>query len=387
MSDQGFKGGSPTGAGRGLRVLMAHWDGAGNIPPQRALARELVRRGAEVHVLTHDTLAASVGADGARFHALGPALQWNPAEPRSGEEEGRFILEHVAGSNAVALKVLDLWRALKPDVCVIDCMLVSTLDLALDQGLPVVAFNHLAWLPEGGCLGFLGGIAANAPTGGGGRRFLDLLLRAPLVLASSYRDLATEDVTAPQVHFVGPIREPVGATPWERRRPDRPLVLVSLSTMFQGQAETLTKLCQAVADLPVEVLVTTGRGVDPASLPPAANIETRSFVPHDAVLPQVDLVVTHGGLGTAMFSAGAGVPCLYVPNGRDQDDNAARFEALGLGRALAPGASPPSFARAIQDLLEDETMRAACRSFAARASRFGDLARAADLVQGLAVRS
>jgi len=39
-------------------------DGGGNVPPQRALARELKRRGHDVHVITHDTQAESVVADG-----------------------------------------------------------------------------------------------------------------------------------------------------------------------------------------------------------------------------------------------------------------------------------------------------------------------------------
>jgi len=38
------------------------------------------------------------------------------------------------------------------------------------------------------------------------------------------------------------------------RFPDRPFVLVSLSTMFQGQEKTLRNICAAMA--PLEVLVT-----------------------------------------------------------------------------------------------------------------------------------
>ena len=40
------------------------------------------------------------------------------------------------------------------------------------------------------------------------------------------------------------------------RFPDRPFVLVSLSTMFQGQEKTLRNICAAMA--PLEVLVTGG---------------------------------------------------------------------------------------------------------------------------------
>jgi len=126
--------------------------------------------------------------------------------------------------------------------------------------------------------------------------------------------------------------------------------------------------------------VTTGRGVAPEALPISGGLEARSFVAHDGVLPYVDLVVTHGGLGTAMFSAGAGVPALCLPNGRDQNDNAERMEALGLSRTLSPEAAPTTIAEAVTAMLADGALRAHCRAFAARVRRFGDLPRAADLI-------
>ena len=74
-------------------------------------------------------------------------------------------------------------------------------------------------------------------------------------------------------------------------------------------------------------------------------------MPHDEVLPSVDLVVTHAGLGTLMFSAAAGKPTVCLPNGRDQNDNAGRAQALGLGRALSPNAAPAEIGRTITDML------------------------------------
>jgi UDP:flavonoid glycosyltransferase YjiC (YdhE family) len=160
-------------------------------------------------------------------------------------------------------------------------------------------------------------------------------------------------------------------------------VLVTLSSTFQGQGSTLQNICTALAPLPLEVLVTTGRGFTPDLLPVAEGLEARSFVPHDAVLPSVDLVVTHAGLGTLMYSAGTGVPCLCFPNGRDQNDNAARFAALGLGQALSPDAMPAEIGHAVMGMLRDQASHTACRAFASRVKRFGDLARAADLVEEL----
>jgi UDP:flavonoid glycosyltransferase YjiC (YdhE family) len=127
--------------------------------------------------------------------------------------------------------------------------------------------------------------------------------------------------------------------------------------------------------------VTTGRGIAPDALSVSGDVEARSFVPHDAVLPSVDLVVTHAGFGTVMYSAGAGKPALCLPNGRDQNDNAARVEVLRMGRALPPDAAPSAIGSAVMDMLGDETLRAASRAFATGVSRFGELTRAADLIE------
>jgi UDP:flavonoid glycosyltransferase YjiC (YdhE family) len=360
---------------------MAHWDGSGNTPPQRALARELSRRGHEVHVLSHDTLAEAVVADGGRFHTLPSAPQWNPAEPRTNEEEGAFVVQNVVGSSAFAADFLAVRDAVRPDICLIDAMLSSTLNLAIERRLPLAAINHLAWIREGACAGFLNSIIATLPGALAGSTFFDLLERAPLVLATSYPEFGTQRKTASHIYFVGPIREPVAHDPWPRRSADQPYVLVSLSSMFQGQESTLRNICEALSVLPIEVLVTTGRGIAPDALSVSGGVEARSFVPHDAVLPSVDLVVTHAGFGTLMYSAGAGKPTLCLPNGRDQNDNAARVEALGLGRMLPPDAAPAAIGSAVMDMLGDERLGAASRSFASGVSRFGELSRAADLIE------
>jgi UDP:flavonoid glycosyltransferase YjiC (YdhE family) len=358
------------------RVLMAYWDGGGNVPPQRALARELIRRGHDVHVLTHNSLAEVVAADGATFHALVTAPQWDGSRPHTPGAEKEFIELHVGGSSAFAADFLALHDALYPDISVIDVMLFTTIGALAERALPYVILNHLAWNLEGRATGGLGGLAAQHT----GFSFFELLDRAPMVLATTYSEFGTATTVSPHVHFVGPIREPVAEAPWPRRFPDRPFVLVSLSSVFQEQDGTLRSVCEALAPLPVEVLVTTGRGISPDILPIAGGLEARPFVPHDAVLPYVDLVVTHGGLGTAMFSAGAGAPILVLPNGRDQNDNAERVESLCLGRALSPEATPSIIAEAVARMLADTDLRANCRAFSARVRRFGDLSRAADLV-------
>lgn len=361
-----------------LRILMAYWDGGGNVPPQRALARELTRRGHDVHVLTHNSLAQAIAADGARFHSLPTAPQWDGSRSHSSGAETEFIVQNVGGSAAFASDFISLHDTLCPDISVIDVMLFTTISAVAERSSPYVVLNHLAWNLEGRATRQLGELAAIHT----GFPFFELVERAPLVVATTYAEFGTARRVEPHVHFVGPIREPVAEAPWPRRHPELPFVLVSLSSVFQEQEGTLRNICQALSRLPLEVLVTTGRGVAPEILPISGGLEARSFVAHDAVLPFVDLVVTHGGLGTVMFSAGAGAPALCMPNGRDQNDNAARLEALGLGRALSSEAAPATIAEAVTAMLADKALRANCRAFATRVRRFGDLPFAADLVIG-----
>lgn len=373
----------PPAPGQPLRVLMTLWNGGGNVPPQRALARQLRRAGHKVHVLTHDSLASGVVADGGVFHALPTAPQWDSAAPCGPEDEGAFIAQHISGSAAFAADFLATHDAVRPDVSVIDAMLITTLDAALARSLRCVAVNHIAWSPDGFAQGFMSSVAASLPPRGRNGSFMQLLEDAPLTLVTSYPEFGTANA-APHVRFVGPIRETAPFEPWPRRYPQRPFVLVSLSTSFQQQFGTLQNICDALAPLPIEVLVTTGRGFAPEDLRVSGAVEAHAFVPHDRIMPDVDLVVTHAGLGTLMYAAGAGVPCLCLPNGRDQDDNAARIAALGLGRTLPPDATPGEIGAMVTDMLRNESLRAACRDFAARVERFGTLAHAAKLVEACA---
>jgi hypothetical protein len=107
----------------------------GTIPPQRALAREMNRRGHEVHVLTHDSLAGAMAADGGRLHALASAPQWDPAQSRTSEEEGAFVVGGVLTSSAFAEDFLAVHNAVRPDICLIDTLLFATVDLATRRGL------------------------------------------------------------------------------------------------------------------------------------------------------------------------------------------------------------------------------------------------------------
>jgi MGT family glycosyltransferase len=121
---------------------------------------------------------------------------------------------------------------------------------------------------------------------------------------------------------------------------------------------------EAVAGLPVRVLMTIGRETDPDSLgAPPANVHVEPWVPQADVLGRAAAVIGHGGSGTTLGSLAAGVPQVVVPLFADQPQNATRVAAVGAG--LAAQAEPDSIRDALQRILDDDSYRGAAAGIAA----------------------
>lgn len=123
-------------------------------------------------------------------------------------------------------------------------------------------------------------------------------------------------------------------------------------------------MVSAVAPLPVRAVVTTGRGVDPATLEAPPNVQVRQLAPHREILQVAAAVVTHCGHGTTIKALAAGVPLVCLPMGRDQFDVAARVVHRGAGVRLEAASSPGAIAAALREVLADPTYRSAARHIA-----------------------
>ena len=84
------------------------------------------------------------------------------------------------------------------------------------------------------------------------------------------------------------------------------------------------------------------------------------FVPQGEVLPRCRLVVSHAGSGSVLGALAHGLPLVLLPLGADQPPNAARCEALGVGRSLeATAATPAEIGAAVTALLASAAHRQA----------------------------
>jgi UDP:flavonoid glycosyltransferase YjiC (YdhE family) len=80
------------------------------------------------------------------------------------------------------------------------------------------------------------------------------------------------------------------------------------------------------------VIVSMGPLADQIRLPD--NMTGADFLPQPAILPQVDLVITHGGNNTVTECFHFGKPMVVLPVFWDQYDNAQRVDELGYGVRL-----------------------------------------------------
>jgi UDP:flavonoid glycosyltransferase YjiC (YdhE family) len=149
---------------------------------------------------------------------------------------------------------------------------------------------------------------------------------------------------------------------WAATIPGAPVVYVTLGTVFNHESGDLfERVLVGLGQLPINLLVTVGSEIDPASLgrhPPNVTIER--FIAQADVLPHVDLVVSHAGSGSVLGALAHGRPMVLLPMGADQPLNAERCAALGVGRVLdVVRATPDDIHSATTDVLAGAAYRAA----------------------------
>lgn len=391
------------------RFLFAIVDGGGNVPAELGVARRLIAAGHDVTVVGDDAIAPEIAATGAHTRRWVRAPNRPDRRPQNDpvrDWECRFpwqvaarlvdrVLVGPAGDYAD--DVAEAIAATRPDrvVCSMQCL--GAMIAAEAAGLPFdVLFPNVYPLPAPGMPPFGLGLAPargrvgrlrdralhelgarlwdrglarlNSTRRRYGLRPLDHVTdqlhhaRRHLVLTSASFDFPA--AVPAHVRYVGPILDDpawVDAQPWTPPAGDAPLVLVAMSTTFQDQRACLQRVMDALATMPVRVVVTTGPALDPAELRARANTRVVASAPHREVLRHAAAVVTHGGHGTAIKALVAGVPLVVLPHGRDQADTAARVTERHAGIRLPRTAPGPSIAAAVDAVLHDPRFRAGAR--------------------------
>ncbi len=200
----------------------------------------------------------------------------------------------------------------------------------------------------------------------------------------------------PNTRYVGMVHPTPTAkfdTPpwWPKLDGDRPVVHVTQGTIDNADFSRLLRpTIEALANENVVVVATTG-GPHVSelgfSLPP--NTYVADYLPHDVLLPKVDVMVTNGGYGAVQRALSTGVPLVVAGDTEDKPEVAARVAWSGAGIDLRTGTPTTKAIRhAVREVLGDGRYRNRARALeAAYAQRFGvaEIAALIDEVVGAAV--
>jgi UDP:flavonoid glycosyltransferase YjiC (YdhE family) len=352
-------------------MLFTFAGGTGHFLPLVPFARaaenagHVVAFGAQAGMLTTVAAAGFSGYDGGGptllvTTARTPLLEFDLARELSAIRDG--YAGRTARERATKLRQLcEVWR---PDILVCDEMDFGALVAAETMGIPyatviTIGSGAFAWpdllreplndirqehaLPPDPELSML-------------RRYLILSPFPP-----SFRDPAKP--LPPNAHAIRAVAaERAGSDDesWLANRAPRPLVYFTLGTIFNLESGDLfERALKGLSNLPVDVVVTVGRELDPQVLgPQPSNVHVRSYIPQSLLLARCELVVSHAGSGSVVGALAHGVPMVLLPMGADQPFNAARCEDLHVGRVLHPVEARPEDVRlAALAVLSDATYK------------------------------
>jgi UDP:flavonoid glycosyltransferase YjiC (YdhE family) len=112
---------------------------------------------------------------------------------------------------------------------------------------------------------------------------------------------------------------------------------LTLGTIFHEAPGVFETAIAALRELPLNLIVTTGPGTDPARFgPQPRHVLVVPYIPHTLLLPRCSLVVSHGGAGIMLGALAHGLPQLILPQGADQFMNAAACQDARVALALTP---------------------------------------------------
>jgi zeaxanthin glucosyltransferase len=190
----------------------------------------------------------------------------------------------------------------------------------------------------------------------------------------------------PLLHYTGPFvdeqQRPKVDFPWERLD-GRPLVYASLGTLQNGADDIFRTIAEACAELPVQLVISLGGGLDPKRLSGLrGNPVVAPYVPQLEIVKRASVVITHAGLNTVLESLAAGVPLVCIPLGNDQPGVAARVAARGAGVIVPrPRLNATRLCAAVRTVLVDSSYRLEARTMQAALRQIDGLQMASDVIE------
>jgi MGT family glycosyltransferase len=165
---------------------------------------------------------------------------------------------------------------------------------------------------------------------------------------------------------------------------DGKVVYLSLGSLGCMDVGLMQRLIDAMATTGHRTIVSMGPLKDQMTLAP--NMYGDRFLPQPSILPQCDLLITHGGNNTVCEGFHFGLPMIGLPLFWDQYDNAQRLGETGFGVRLPTyDWSEDELVGAVNGLLADDALAARMRTNAAAIRADAGRVKGADLIERLAM--
>ncbi|MEZ5115407.1 MAG: glycosyltransferase [Candidatus Nanopelagicales bacterium] len=171
---------------------------------------------------------------------------------------------------------------------------------------------------------------------------------------------------------------------------DRPegsaLVYLSLGSLGSADVDLMKRLVDVLGRTPHRYVVS--KGPQHAEYELADNMVGAEFLPQTRVIPEVDLVITHGGNNTTTEALHFGKPMILLPLFWDQYDNAQRIDELGLGVRLPTYMfTDEQMTDALDRLLGDADLRMRLADMGERIRSRNGMRHGADVIEQVGRRS
>jgi MGT family glycosyltransferase len=162
------------------------------------------------------------------------------------------------------------------------------------------------------------------------------------------------------------------------------MVYATFGTSRSSDLTIFHLIAQACDELCLQLVISFGGRRDPESLRGLAGDPiVMKDLPQLEILKRADMVISHGGLNTALETLREGKPMIVIPRAFDQPAVAARLERCGVAVALSPKTPSIGMIRsALRTLLTEPSYRNAAMEMKTAVRASHGLAYAADVIEG-----
>lgn len=381
-----------------MRVVFFSIPAWGHTNPTVEVVRELTLRGHEVWYYSFTPFQQVLEEAGAKVILCDGYLPPAPEDLKERMGKDFACLMEMVTDTTLALdeKVTGELRAIRPHVIVSDSVCFWGKLFAKKLGVPYVcstttfAFNQhtaSAMKPRGRELWYLltgmprlsRCVKRLQSQGYRVEKFLDLIQNdndTDTIVYTSPSFQPKAGTFSKRYAFVGPS---VRTLPQEQKEKERPLVYISLGTVLYDRPAFFHACAQALGDLDMDVILSTGKEDTFTDLP--ANFRAIPRVDQLVVLGQADVFLTHCGMNSANEAIWCGVPTVLYPLHSEEEAVAARMEELGLGARLK---GEGAIRETVETVLRDPAYRENTRRLSRDFHRCGGAKAAADKIESCA---